>query len=223
MIELLVLALLPIVLPLFGIVMHNKSKEKWMVRKYIHTVEFIIAALYGTYISSLANLFFVVGVFILFVVILSLIPKVQFIQKITEIGNREEDSKYSNLINMILTLSIAIILVLLLVDYKWIFMASMLVVGFGDTMGEIVGKIAGKHHYHILAKKSFEGSIGVFGGSFVALILAYVLFFAINLQIIMWLIAIAFILTVIEGASISMMDNLLMPVIAAGLLYIYVA
>jgi dolichol kinase len=90
---------------------------------------------------------------------------------------------------------------------------------YGDSLAALFGEYFGRHKYRVFERKSVEGSLGMFLGSFVSLNLAFLyfgLFYYFTFNPLVPSLAIAFLVTVIEGVSPKGFDNVAVPVVGAA-------
>jgi phytol kinase len=90
---------------------------------------------------------------------------------------------------------------------------------YGDSLAALVGEYLGRHKYRVFERKSVEGSLGMFLGSFVSLTLAFLYFgllYYFTFNPLVPSLAIAFLVTVIEGVSPKGFDNVAVPVVGAA-------
>ncbi len=218
-IKIIVLVIIPFTFSLFAYYLHDKGKEPWFIRKYLHTVGLTLIAIYAMLFSSIEEIIITVSVVILIIIILSIIP-LKFAQTMIEFSTRKGEKQIESLINSSLTTIVALILMIVLYDYKWIFTSSLLTVAFGDALGEFIGKPYGRHKYRIIAPKSIEGSIAVFAGALIGIMIPY-LFYGFVWSSVPVIIIAALVAMIIEALSISFLDNILMPSVTAFILYNY--
>lgn len=96
---------------------------------------------------------------------------------------------------------------------------SMGFLGWGDGLAPVFGKRFGKHKYHLLAEKTIEGSIAFFVFGFIGAALFSLLFFGrFDLS---FLLICSTVTTIVEGISPKDFDNLLIPLAAMIVFYIY--
>jgi dolichol kinase len=97
--------------------------------------------------------------------------------------------------------------------------AGIFPMAYGDSLAAIFGEYYGRHKYKIFERKSIEGSVGMFLGSFVSLIIAFLyfgLFYPFTFNPIVPAAAIAALVTVIEGVSPKGLDNIAVPLFGAA-------
>jgi dolichol kinase len=102
---------------------------------------------------------------------------------------------------------------------SYIVAAGIFPMAYGDSLAAIFGENWGKHKYRIFETKSFEGSLGMFLGSFVSLTLAFLYFgllFPLAFNPLVPALAIACIVTVVEGVCPRGLDNIAVPLIGAA-------
>jgi len=97
--------------------------------------------------------------------------------------------------------------------------AGIFPMAYGDSLAAIFGEYWGWHKYRVFETKSFEGSLGMFLGSFVSLTLAFLYFgifytFAFNPLVPAF--AIACLVTVVEGVCPRGLDNIAVPLVGAA-------
>lgn len=218
---LLIVMLIPYLLFISAYYLRYKNKEPWIIRKFIHTSGLTIGAMYGAVITTVEELIIYLGIFLVSVLIFSVIPQIQLIQNLIYMGTRVGERELVSLINTTLTVLAAIILLLVVGEEKWIFFAGVMSVALGDGLGEFIGKPLGKHQYNIFSKKSIEGSIGVFVGSYLGGLLALLVFQFFSWWIVFLLIISSAVATIIEAFSVSFVDNVLMPYGVAGILWYF--
>lgn len=101
---------------------------------------------------------------------------------------------------------------------SYIVAAGIFPMAYGDSLAAIFGENWGKHKYRIFETKSFEGSLGMFLGSFVSLTLAFLYFgllFPLTFNPFVPAFAIAALVTVVEGVCPRGLDNIAVPLVGA--------
>jgi len=215
------MVLIPYVLVIYAYWMRAHGKPSWSIRKFIHTLGLIIVGVYASYLETLSEILIVLFMFLTILLVFTLIPRVNLFFTLIEMGTRQGEKEVDSIINTTLTSTGMIILLLVFFDVRWIFLAGALSVGLGDGLGEFIGKPYGKHKFNIISPKSVEGSIGVFAGTFIGVLFAFLSLNSTSLNDYELLILIIASLTamIIEALSISFMDNILMPWAVAGILW----
>ena len=215
-----ILLVIPYFLFLTAFLLNQKNTINWKIRKFIHTAGLFIGALYGTFLDTIFDLIILVVILLVTLIIFS-VPPLKIIQRLIIMGTREGEKEIIVFVNVCLTTLNVILLRLLFVENRWIFMAAVLSVSFGDGLGEFIGRPYGKHKYKVFSKKSLEGSLGVFFGSVVGGILSAILFINITLFIVFIIISASLTVTFIEAISYLFLDNLIMPLVYAGFLWYF--
>jgi phytol kinase len=97
--------------------------------------------------------------------------------------------------------------------------AGIFPMAYGDSLAAIFGEYWGRHKYRVFETKSFEGSLGMFLGSFVSLTLAFLyfgMFYAFAFNPLVPAFAIACLVTVVEGVCPRGLDNIAVPLVGAA-------
>jgi phytol kinase len=98
---------------------------------------------------------------------------------------------------------------------------GMLPLAYGDGLGAVIGRKFGRHPYRIIDKKSIEGSLAVFAGTAVALVVGMV-YYGVPLQDAAWMsAAIGLVIMVVEGVTPKGLDNLAIPLSAVVLFLLF--
>jgi dolichol kinase len=218
------MVLFPYVLVIYAYWMRDHGKPFWAIRKFIHTLGLIIVGVYASYLETLAEILIVLFMFITILLVFTLIPRVNLFFTLIEMGTRKGEKEIESIINTSLTSTGMIVLLLVFFDVRWIFLAGVLSVGLGDGLGEFIGKPYGKHKFNITAPKSIEGSIGVFAGTLIGALFAFLSLNSTSISDYELFILIIASLTamIIEAVSISFMDNILMPWAVGGILWLFI-
>ncbi len=101
----------------------------------------------------------------------------------------------------------------------YIVAAGIFPMAYGDSLAAIFGEYFGRHKYRVFETKSIEGSLGMFLGSFVSLTLAFFyfgLFYSFTFNPLVPALAIACLVSVVEGASPKGLDNVAVPLVGAA-------
>ncbi|MHA2503257.1 MAG: diacylglycerol/polyprenol kinase family protein [Candidatus Kariarchaeaceae archaeon] len=215
-----ILLAIPLALLLFAFVLRGREVENWVIRKYVHSVGLFAAGLYGAFIESLIEILVLAALLIVFGLLLSL-PPIYFIQELTSMATRDGESQILVTVNGFSTFFGVVILVAVFFDIKWIFLASVYSVALGDGLGEFIGKPYGRHKYKIFSNKSIEGSLGVLLGSILGGLFSLLIFNVFTPQYFGLIILASFVVTIVEAFSVLFLDNLLMPVTYAFVLWTF--
>lgn len=98
---------------------------------------------------------------------------------------------------------------------------GMLPLAYGDGLGAVIGRKFGRHPYRIIDKKSIEGSLAVFAGTAVSLLVGMV-YYGVPLQDAAWMsVAIGLVIMVVEGVTPKGLDNLAIPLSAVVLFLLF--
>ncbi len=101
----------------------------------------------------------------------------------------------------------------------YIVAAGIFPMAYGDSLAAVFGEYYGRHKYKVFERKSIEGSIGMFLGSFVSLVLAFLyfgFFYSFTFNPLVPAAAIAGLATIIEGVSPKGFDNVAVPIVSAA-------
>ena len=100
----------------------------------------------------------------------------------------------------------------------YIVAAGILPMAYGDSSAALLGLYYGKHKYKFIESKSFEGSFGMFAGSFLSILISIIYFskfYSLNFtNFIASALIIALMVTFVEAVSPKGIDNIAVP--AAG-------
>jgi dolichol kinase len=220
-IKILVLVIFPYLLFFVAYWMRDSGKPFWSIRKLIHSIGLSIVGVYGAFLDTLEDIFIVLILFLIVMGILTAIPSIRMFFALIEMGTRQGEKEIESMINTSLTSLSMIILLVVMFDTKWIFLAGVLSVGLGDGLGEFIGKPYGKHKSQIFAPKSVEGSLAVFVGTLIGIFASFLSLSSqsLDMKLIFIFILTSIIAMTIEALSISFMDNVLMPWAVTGMLW----
>jgi dolichol kinase len=185
----------------------------------VNTVAAFYPYLFENFFDLLISLIIAIGILL----ILSAIPQIQILQRIFVMCSRKENFPWELFVNSVL-MGIAMILILwFFKDNLFVFTAAYLAVSLGDGLGEMVGRPYGKIKYRIFNAKSLEGTIAVFIGSFIGLIIALGVNLMLGLPGVWWkIVVVASIATVVETCSFWFFDNITLPAsVAVSLYYLF--
>ena len=197
--------------------------EKWQVRKLGHMIVFFVIAFFPylfTYMISLIASIAIVGII---VIIVSLIPPLRFLQRVYVECTREGEKVIELVINSIATAFAVLLILFVFADKLYIFTAAILTVSLGDGMGEMIGRPYGRLKYKIFSERSLEGSLAVFIGTFISIIISFSYHSLLYLESFWWK---AFVLGLIgmtlEACNYKFLDNTILPLsIAFGLFLLF--
>ena len=215
---------MPFLLFLVAFYSHRINKPQWFTRKLIHTFGLFIVGLYGSFLNNFSEVLTVLLIFLIILAIFSIIPQIRMFQELIRMGTRKGERQIESLINTTLTaVSILTLMAISFTDNRHFFFAGVLSVAIGDGLGEFIGKPYGMHKYRIFANKSYEGSIGVFFGTLIGCIIAFLSFdlTIFSSDVITLFIIASLVATLIEAFSVSFIDNITMPWAVAGILWYF--
>jgi len=114
------------------------------------------------------------------------------------------------------------ILAYIFFDTKEVIAIGILAMSYGDGLASLIGIKFGKKKYQIFEDtKSYVGSYAMFTFTFVMMIIALLFYGKLSLtyEVLFLLLCIAFISTIIESITPKGLDNLSVPLVAAGLYF----
>lgn len=188
----------------------------WVNRKIGHFLG-------GTYIAfivfqydSLTGIVFTIGLFLILVVMFTVFSKGKLLTEYCMFSFRENEKDYTFLINTITTLLVLFGLLLVFYNYPAVFVTGTLIISWGDTSGEVIGKTLPIVKYRIFSEKSVSGSLGVFVFSLISF-LTSIIIFKIPLSNGWFWISLLGSLTcaAIESISWKWFDNIVLPLIGS--------
>jgi len=192
--------------------------ETWQVRKIGHILINGVLALTPYFFENFFDI--VVTVLILFVIvgILSLLPKVQLLQKLIKYATRTNEKPIMLLINVLITASVILVLFILFYNRIYVYTAAILTLSVADGLGELIGRPYGKIQYKIFAKKSLEGSLGVFFGAIFSLTITIAINHLFEPEALWKILVLSILVTVTESFSFRFFDNITIPCVTAGIM-----
>ena len=194
--------------------------KPWQVRKISHMILHAVLAFFPYFIDNLFDLIITFSITMVLLLVLSLIPQIQFIPKIIEKCTREGDSNMQMVMNSTIT-SIAVLLVyVLFLDKPYVFTAAFLSVSLGDGLGEMIGRPYGRIKYRIFEDRSVEVATAVFIGTAISIFVALAVNKMITVDIWWKIIVIALLGTIVEACNYRFMDNVTLPAIITLMMYL---
>ncbi len=194
--------------------------KPWQVRKISHMILHAVLAFFPYFIDNLFDLIITFSITMVLLLVLSLIPQIQFIPKIIEKCTREGDKNMQMVMNSTITSITVLIVYVLFLDKPYVFTAAFLSVSLGDGLGEMIGRPYGKIKYRIFEERSLEGSIAVFLGTAASIFVALAVNKMIAVDIWWKIIVIALIGTIVEACNYRFMDNVTLPASIVIMMYL---
>ena len=198
------------------LILKNTKFPVWINRKIGHFLGGTFIAFIVFQFSSLSGIVFAVGLFIILFVIFLICSRGKLLTEYFMFNFRENEKDHTFLINTISTLFVLLGILLFFYNYPAVFVAGALVISWGDTFGEVIGKTLPFVKYRIFCDKSVSGTIGVFIFSFLSFISAIILY-EVHFSIKAFWICIlgSFTCALIESASWKWFDNIVLPPIGS--------
>ncbi len=197
--------------------------EKWQVRKLGHMLIHFIIAFFPYMFSYMISIITSIVIVSLFVILISLIPPIRYLQRVYIECTREGEKVIELVINSIATAFAVLLILFVFADKLYIFTAAMLTVSLGDGMGEMIGRPYGRIKYKIFSEKSLEGSIFVFVGTFISILVSFAFHSLLGLEGFWWkALVLGLICMVIEACNYKFLDNTVLPLsVAFGLFLLF--
>ncbi|MFW9851842.1 MAG: hypothetical protein ACFFDS_02785 [Candidatus Thorarchaeota archaeon] len=186
--------------------------KKWQVRKLGHMFLHFYVAFIPYFFSNIFDVIVVLLLVVGSIGLLSLIPPINFVQRIYEECTREGEKKWLLIINSFSTAIVVLITFLVFHDRLYIFTSAVLSVSLGDGMGEMIGRPYGRIKYKIFEERSLEGSLCVLIGIFVSIIIAFGFNSMINATGFWWkAVVVSIIGMIVEACNYKFIDNTTLP------------
>lgn len=181
-------------------------------RKFLHIMTGNIAFILPLFVTRWIMAFLAAGPFIIFTFLMSPYSPVKSLR-----GKTSEAGHGLGLVYYAITWTV---LAYVFFDHREVIAIGILAMSYGDGLASLIGSRYGKRKYVVVRDtRSYVGSAMMFLFTFVLLIVALV-FYAepLSLKRALYLLGIAGVCTVVEGATPFGLDNLSVPFVAA-LLY----
>ncbi|MFW9849375.1 MAG: hypothetical protein ACFFF4_09550 [Candidatus Thorarchaeota archaeon] len=205
-------------------ILAESGVDHWKPRKLVHISMGSIIAFTVHFYTTLSGPAFAAGIF-LTILFYAWAHKSDLITDLLVAGSRENESSLNTFASGFMGMIAFMIAFLVFFQRPTIFVAAILAVSWGDAAGEVVGRsLGGTILSRKYKKKSIEGSLGVWGISILAIIVAIALHssdvcpICFLPQIV--LIGLAIMLT--EVLSIGWTDNFFIPIITAILVWQFI-
>ncbi len=194
------------------LVLKQSKFPAWVIRKIGHLLG-------GTYIAfivfqydSLTGIIFTICLFLILLVLFIVFSKGKLLTEYFMFNFRENENDYTFIINTITTLLVLFGLLLVFYNYPAAFVAGTLIISWGDTFGEVIGKTLPFVKYRIFCEKSISGTLGVFVFSLVSFLTSIIIFKIPLSNGWLWISILgSFTCTVIESISWKWFDNIALP------------
>ena len=197
--------------------------KKWQVRKLGHMFLHFYVAFIPYFFTNIFDVIVVLLLVIGIIIILSLIPPINFVQRIYDECTREGEKKWILIVNSFSTGIVVLVMFLVFHDKLYIFTSAVLSVSLGDGMGEMIGRPYGRIKYKIFEERSLEGSLCVLIGIFVSIIITFGFHSMLNVQGFWWkAVVVSIIGTIVEACNYKFIDNTTLPFSVALALFLLI-
>jgi dolichol kinase len=197
--------------------MSNSGMDKWKPRKLVHVSMGTVVGLTLVSYSNLSGPSFAAGIF-LFILFYSWGHKSELISELLIAGSRDgETSQNTFMAGFMAMISFGTVF-LVFFSRPEIFVGAILAVAWGDAAGEAIGRpYGGKFIKKKYRNKSFEGSIGVFMFTTLAVTTSLIAYSPDTciLCVLPQILIVAASATFAEIISIGWTDNFLIPMVIA--------
>jgi len=197
--------------------MSGSGVAKWKPRKLVHTGMGTVVGLTLVGYSNLSGPAFAAGIFV-FILFYSWAHKSELIGELLVAGSRDGETSQNTFMAGFMGMVSFSTTFLLFYSRPAIFVAAILAVAWGDAAGEALGRPFGgrliKRKYR---NKSFEGSVGVFLFTSLAVITSLLVYSpeTMILLILPQIFIIALLSTIAEILSVGWTDNFFIPMVTA--------
>jgi len=186
--------------------------KRWQVRKLGHMFLHFYVAFIPYFFTNIFDVIIVLILVVGTLGVLSLIPPIRVLQRIYEECTREGEKKWILVLNSFSTAFVVLIIFLVFHEELYIFTSAILAVSLGDGMGEMIGRPFGRIKYRIFEERSLEGSLSVFIGTFISLIVAFGFHSMLDVSSFWWkAVVVSIIGTVVEACNYKFIDNTTLP------------
>ena len=188
---------------------------KKVSRKFLHAMIGNLPLIMPFFTASIYP-FLVASPFILVTLLATPYSPIKLGDKISGLSSLTEEGHSMGLVLYAVSYSA---LALLFGVRPYIVASGIFPMAYGDSLAALLGERYGRHKYRVFEKKSLEGSLGMFLGSFVSLGLAFLyfsLFYSFIFKPLVPAFAIAALAAVVEGVSPKGFDNFAVPLVGAA-------
>ena len=145
------------------LILKNSPFPIWVTRKSVHFLGGTFIAFMAPLFHSFLSIIISISAFLLIFLVLIFSSKFEIMKEYFVLRDcRENERRFAFLINSTLTLLSMFSIFIIFNDYPGIFTASVLVVSWADTFGEVIGRSFPFVEYKIVNKKTISGSITIF-------------------------------------------------------------
>ncbi len=184
----------------------------WVIRKVGHIFGGTYIAFIAFQFNSLTGILFTVCLFLVLLVVFIIFSKGKLLTEYFIFNFRENENDYTFMINTITTMLVLFGLLLVFYNYPAAFVTSALVISWGDTFGEVIGKTLPFVKYRIFCEKSISGTLGVFVFSFISFLTSAIIFEIPLSNGWLWISMLGSLTcAVIESISWKWFDNIVLP------------
>lgn len=204
--------------------MSGSGVARWKPRKLVHTGMGTVVGLTLVGYSNLSGPVFAAGIF-LFILFYSWAHKSELIGELLSAGSRDGESSQNTFMAGFMGMVSFGTAFLLFFSRPAIFVAAILAVAWGDAAGEAIGRhYGGKLIKRKYRNKTFEGSVGVFLFTSLAVITSLIVYSPDTyvLLVIPQIFVIALLSSIAELLSVGWTDNFFIPMITALAMWIFI-
>ncbi len=203
---------------------NERGHASWISRKLIHIS---ISSVVGITLVSYENLSGPLLAVVLFLVPLFLGrlffgEPVRNLIRLTSRDNENRNHWYTFAAGTLGIISYGLVF-LAFPEEPAVFVSAILAVSWGDGSGELIGRPFGTRRYQLIGnERTLQGSIAVFSFTVVATAFSFQLFSSRSvLTLLPVFVVVGLTVMLMEAISISWLDNFLIPLTAAGILYLF--
>jgi len=184
-------------------------------RKFLHIMTGNIAFILPLFVTREVMAFIAAGPFILFTFLMSPYSPIKSMR-----GKTSEAGHGLGLVYYAITWTV---LAYVFFDHREIIAMGILAMSYGDGLASLIGIKYGKRKYTIFKDtKSYVGSIAMFMCTFLLLMIALLFYtMPVTTRVVAYLLCIAGVATIVEGATPLGLDNLSVPFIVALMYWLF--
>ncbi|DAC72441.1 MAG TPA: phosphatidate cytidylyltransferase [Thermoplasmata archaeon] len=184
-------------------------------RKFLHIMTGNIAFILPLFVTREVMAFIAAGPFILFTFLMSPYSPIKSMR-----GKTSEAGHGLGLVYYAITWTV---LAYVFFDHREIIAMGILAMSYGDGLASLIGIKYGKRKYTIFKDtKSYAGSIAMFMCTFLLLMIALLFYtMPVTTRVVAYLLCMAGVATIVEGATPLGLDNLSVPFIVALMYWLF--